>query len=102
LALMRKESDTEQNSPTGVKSKLPWRVKSVKPLSDFQLAVVFVDKTKGVYDCKPIIFSSNAGVFAQLQDVKEFNDVNVAYGAVTWGCGLDMAPDAMYEVIRSQ
>lgn len=75
---------------------MPWRVKQVRALPDFQLEILFVDGKVGVYDCKPIIFASDPGVFKVLQDENKFRSVEVNYGTVAWPCGLDLAPDALY------
>lgn len=98
---MRKERDAKENKAPGVVPSMPWRVESVKPLRDYLLDVTFLDKTNGIFDCKPIIFGKNPGVFEQLRDSAAFNNVFVSYGAITWACGLDLAPDAMYEQIRT-
>lgn len=99
---MRKEPTAEQNKAAGIVITMPWRVKAVKALSDYLLEVTFIDNTKGTFDCKPILFGKNAGVFERLRDVKEFDNVFVNLGVVTWACGLDLAPDAMYAAISSE
>ncbi len=47
-----------------------------------------------------LIYSSGAGVFAQLADPARFAEAQVQYGAVTWLGELDLAPDAMYAEIK--
>jgi hypothetical protein len=42
------------------------------------------------------------GVFAALKDPIVFEQVRVDDGAVTWPGNLDLAPDAMYQAIKSQ
>lgn len=70
------------------------------PLDDFQLVLEFVDGLKGCVFMKDRIFSSQAGVFAQLQDVELFKQVFIEHGAVTWPGELDLAPDAMHDEIQ--
>jgi len=33
--------------------------------------------------------------------VAEFEKAFVKYGTVTWPCGVDLAPDAMYDSIKT-
>ncbi len=97
---MRKEPDTTQNIAPAITIKTPWRVQHVEPMSGYRLRVRFMDETEGLVDLAMLVTSSNAGVFAQLQDQQLFNNVGVEYGAVTWQCGLDLAPDTMYHRIK--
>jgi len=62
--------------------------------------VVFIDGTKGVVDLSRIILGKRPGVFAALQDPSVFARVRIEYGAATWDGEIDIAPDAMYEVIK--
>lgn len=78
---------------------VPPRALRVTALPDFRLAISFEDGLTGVVDCRPLIHSATAGVFAALQDPAEFATVHLQYGAVTWACHLDLAPDAMYDAI---
>lgn len=97
---MRKESDTTQNITPAITIKTPWRVKKVELVARYQLHVEFMDATEGFVDLSKLVNSERAGVFAQLKDQKVFNNVHVEYGAVTWQCGLDLAPDTMYQRIK--
>ena len=78
-----------------------WEVVAVRALPGFQLDVEFVDGTRGRFDYSEFIHADDAGVFVALRDVSLFNRVFVEYGAVTWPNGLDLAPDAMYERLKS-
>ena len=77
----------------------PWRIAEVRPLPDFNLWVRFNDGTVGTVAMYEFIHSPHAGVFSVLQDETLFFRVYLEYGAVTWPGELDLAPDAMYEVI---
>jgi hypothetical protein len=63
--------------------------------------VRFFDGTSGIVEMRELIFGKCAGVFAALADVEEFAKVGIGYGAVMWANGLDLAPDAMYQEIKS-
>jgi hypothetical protein len=73
----------------------------VRVRPDYRLTVEFVDGTVGDANLEPMIFAESAGVFEALRDPQLFAQAFVDYGAVTWPNGLDLAPDAMYDVIRN-
>jgi hypothetical protein len=81
-------------------SNVPWYAVHLDVLSDYRLAVGFVDGTTGVVEMRDLIFSSCAGVFAALRDERIFSDVSLIHGDVIWANGLDIAPDAMYDEFR--
>lgn len=76
-------------------------VTSVKPLADYRLEVVFDDGAKGVFDVEP---ARRGGVFLKLLDSQVFNAVaiNPDFGCVEWPGGVDLAPEAMHEVITGR
>jgi hypothetical protein len=75
------------------------KVKSVKPLAEYQLDVVFTDGSHGVISMKERLFGP---VFEPLKDLKLFSQVSVdEFGAICWPNGADLAPDAVYEKLHS-
>jgi hypothetical protein len=72
---------------------------SVEP--GYRLSVRFFDGTTGIVDLTTLLTSPCMGVFAVLADPERFAKVGVELGAVTWEDGLDLAPDAMYQALRS-
>lgn len=80
---------------------MPWRVVEVHSTDDFQIRVRFVDGTQGNVDMRQLAHAPKAGVFAQLAVALVFNQVGLAYGAVTWPGDIDLAPDAMYDAIKT-
>lgn len=78
----------------------PDDVVEVRALGDFRLHVRFVDGTEGTVDMAGLVHSPGAGVFAALADPARFAEARVEFGAVTWPCGCDLAPDAMYAAFR--
>lgn len=101
---MHAESISQQNSAAGLVPPIqpiaPWRVASVRAMNNYTLQVEFVDGTKGEVKMAALIKGERAGIFSLLTDPEEFASVGLAYGAVTWTAGVDLAPDAMYEAIR--
>ena len=71
---------------------MDWDVKVVKPLADYQIYVELENGQQGTFDLKPYL---NQGVFRALQDVNYFNQVDIAFGAVTWPNEQDIAPDTL-------
>jgi Protein of unknown function (DUF2442) len=86
-----------------VRHTVPWRVVSVEALDGSRLRVQFVDGTVGEvwmqeFLANPTVIGT---VFEPLRDPAEFARVRIELGAVSWSCGADLAPDAMYEAIRA-
>ena len=92
------DSSAAINPP--VRPLAPWRVARVEVIPPFGLSVVFQDGLAGRVDLSQRVVSENAGVFALLADAVMFSKVFLHYGAVTWPCGVDLAPDAMYDAIQ--
>ena len=98
---MRHERETKTDRTVGLGQRTPWLVVSVRVLPNYRLAVRFADGTEGQADLHELIFADDAGVFDSLRDVTAFATAFVDDGAITWANGIDLAPDAMYDVIRS-
>lgn len=86
----------------GLSATPPWRVVAVMPMSAYRLDVRFRDGTSGVVDMAALVGSDSAGVFMSLRDSAVFSAVRVEAGAVTWPGEIDLAPDALYEVIKAK
>ncbi len=69
-----------------------WDVKTVRPLPDYRIYVEIEDGRKGVFDLKPYF---DHGVFRELRDVHDFNQVGILFGAVTWPQEQDIAPETL-------
>jgi len=69
------------------------RVKSVEPLADYRLKLVFDNGEVGIYDCSSLL---DFGVFKELKDVTYFNQVKPWAGTVAWPHGQDICPDTLY------
>jgi len=98
---MRTETNTEKNITPAVVCTAPWRLTKIKPLENYKLEAEFIDGTHGFVEMKELITSSKAGVFAKLGDIDTFNKVYLEYGAPVWPDEIDLAPDAMYDEIKS-
>ena len=76
-----------------------WDVVEVKPLEGLALFVRFQDGISGEVQFSP---QHLTGVFEPLKDLDFFRQVFVDQGAVAWPNHVDLAPDAMYQAIKTQ
>ena len=86
-----------------IRHLVPWRVASVSAMPDLLLRVTFVDGTMGDVDLRSFLNGPQAKgtVFELLRDPNVFAQVGVVMGAVQWANGADLAPDAMYDAIKT-
>ncbi|HXW69744.1 MAG TPA: DUF2442 domain-containing protein [Dissulfurispiraceae bacterium] len=98
---MQTEPATEADRTAAIRLKAPWIIVSCSVRDDYCVEVTFSDGTKGIVDLKTDVFSEGAGVLAGLRDPFVFARVGIVGGALTWPGGIDLAPDAMYDDIKS-
>lgn len=74
-----------------------YKVVSVTPREHLRLAVRFADGVTG-----EVVFKESHlyGVFEALKDPSVFAQARCDQGFVEWPGEIDIAPDAMYEVIK--
>ena len=77
---------------------MKWNVIEVKAISSLSIHVIFSDGTSGKVQFKP---SHLTGVFEKLKDPEIFRQAYIEIGAVTWPGNVDLAPDAMYQAIKT-
>lgn len=76
-----------------------WRIVSVQALAGYRLEVEFADGTRGVLDYSGKLWGP---MFEPLRDPQRFAEVGLdEFGAVCWPNGADLAPDAMYQTLKS-
>ncbi len=69
------------------------RVKSIQPMPDFELEIVFNNGEIKKFDVKPFM---NLGLFKELFDHSLFQTAKAESGTVVWDNGLDICPDTLY------
>ncbi len=75
------------------------RIVYVKAASDWRLEIAFSDGTRGVVSLKDRLFGP---VFEPLKDPAVFEKVSIdEFGAVCWPNRHDLAPDALYQKLKS-
>lgn len=77
---------------------IPWQVTQLKVLSGHRLEVGFADGLSGVVDLSKERFE---GILAPLADETFFARACINGGVVAWPNGAEIAPDAMYDEVRS-
>lgn len=84
-------------------SAAAWRVAEAVPCGPWKLTVRFRDGLAGEVDLGAFLASPTvAGTpFERLRDEAFFRQVRAAEGVVRWPNDADLAPDAMYDAIRS-
>ena len=79
-----------------------WSIVRFKVLPEYKIEVSFADGTTGIADLRPRLSQGPLGDgFDPLCDETMFSRVFLEHGALTWPGAIDLAPDAMYERIRS-
>ena len=68
-------------------------VKSVRPLDDYELEVLFENGESRRFDVKPYL---SRGIFVRLRDRSLFDAVRMVAGSVEWPGGLDLSYDTLY------
>ncbi|MDD2300200.1 MAG: DUF2442 domain-containing protein [Fermentimonas sp.] len=69
-------------------------VTDVKPLSNYQLLLIFGNGEKKIFDMKPYL---DKGIFKELQDEKKFRSVRVSFDSIEWSNQADIDPEVLYE-----
>ena len=98
---MPSEPNTAEDITPPIVPTAPWRVATFRALPSFRLEVEFMDGTTGEVDLSRLVMSEKAEVFATLRDPEVFAQARLEYGAIVWPGEIDIAPDAMYDAIRS-
>jgi hypothetical protein len=76
-----------------------YKVKHVRAVNDYRLSVEFEDGVRGIVELRDRLFGP---VFEPLLDEAAFQQVGLdEFGVVCWPNGADLAPDALYERVRS-
>jgi len=68
-------------------------VRTVQPLEDYQLDLVFANGERRVFDLKPYL---EKGVFKRLKVPGLFKTARVVAGSVEWDGEIDLSYDTLY------
>jgi hypothetical protein len=79
-----------------------WSIVHFKVLPNYKIEIRFADGTSGIADLSPRLSQGTLGDgFDPLYDEATFSQVFLEHGALTWLGDINLAPDAMYQRIRS-
>lgn len=70
-----------------------WTVKSVKPLKEYKLLIIFEQGVKKIFDMKPYL---KYPMYKPLADVALFNAVSTNGQTAIWNDDIDIAPETLY------
>ena len=73
------------------------RLKTVKPLANYDLLLKFENGEKRVFNVSPWL---DKGVFRALRDKTLFQKVKISFDTVEWPNGADLCPEVLYEKSR--
>lgn len=76
------------------------RIREVKPLGEYRLALVFDDGVSGTVDLSDLV---GKGVFKLWSDPRAFERVRIgSSGELAWDDRIDLCPDALYLQVTGQ
>ena len=79
-----------------------WSILRFRLLPKHKIEVWFGDGTSGIVDLSPRLSQGVMGDgFDPLCDAEFFAKAHLDHGALTWPGGIDLAPDAMHERIKT-
>ncbi len=68
-------------------------VKSVEPLSNYNLKLVFENNEVRLFDLTSYLKN---GLFKQLKDKTLFDTVHISFDTIEWDNGVDLCPEILY------
>ena len=73
------------------------KIKSVNPLNDYKLSIIFAEGITKIYDVKPLFIKWP--IFNELKNVELFNEVSVDKGGygIIWNDYIDLSCDELFE-----
>ena len=69
-------------------------VKSVRPLSEYQLLLTFENGEKKIFDMKPYL---DKGIYKELKDESKSKTVRISFDSIEWCNNADIDPEFLYE-----
>jgi hypothetical protein len=76
-------------------------ISKAKQVDDYQIELVFNNKKKGVVDLKNTIFTDHREIFKELKDLNKFKKFKIEFDTLSWENGLDLAPEFLYDLLKS-
>lgn len=76
----------------------PIRAKSIRPLDDYRLEIMFSNGEERIFDFKPLL---DMPCYKPLQDVETFRRVYIDCGTAAWNDDIDIAPETLFELSKA-
>ncbi len=74
------------------------RVIKVEPLEEYKLKLHFTNNEIKIFDTNPYL---NKGIFKELKDLNKFKKFKIEFDTLSWENGLDLAPEFLYDLLKS-
>ena len=68
-------------------------VESAKYCSDYKIEVTFNDGSSHLVDFEKTVFNDSRAIVSALKDLSVFKNFSIMNHTITWGNGLDFAPE---------
>lgn len=75
-------------------------VTSAEYAGDYKIKVKFNDSTSGIADFKYTVSTDHLPIIRELIDIEKFKDFRIKFDTITWGNGLDLAPEFIKSLVK--
>ncbi len=72
-----------------------------KQIKDYKIEIIFNNNKKGIVDLKDIIFTDHREIFKELKDLNKFKKFKIKFDTLSWENGLDLAPEFLNDLLKS-
>lgn len=76
-------------------------VTEAKYLGDYNIELKFSDTFSGKANLEKTILEDGRPIFAELKDINKFSKFKVDMDTLIWENGLDLAPEYLYSLAKS-
>lgn len=70
-------------------------------VSEYKINLSFNNNESGVIDLESTIINDHRPIFNELKNIEKFRNFRVDMDTIVWDNGLDLAPEFLYEKMRS-
>lgn len=71
----------------------PINAKSIRPLDDYKLLILFTNGERRLFDFKPLL---DLPAYQPLKDIDFFKRVYIECGTAAWSKEIDIAPETLF------
>jgi pyoverdine/dityrosine biosynthesis protein Dit1 len=70
-------------------------------VSGYKINLRFNNEEMKIVDLRNTIFNDHRQIFQALQDINYFKQFEIVFNTIAWENGLDLAPEYLYELEKS-